>query len=127
MRILLFTMAKIRVLFKISLFRPINRWSHIGEKALNPDMAPAINDLLKGVGASCHFDFVPEFSSHSFRLGLSTSAARQRVGFDLIKKQGGWKSDATVWDYIEEGQHLTSNAASPLMEKLHGLIKHSHE
>lgn len=106
------------------LFRSINRWDHIGKKALNPG---AVNDLLKGLGASCHFDFLPELSSHSFRRGLSTSAAREKVDFDLIKKQGGWKSDATVWEYIEEGQQLTSNASSPLMEKLHSLIKHSPE
>ena len=53
---------------------------------------------------------------------LSTSAARERVDFDLIKKQGGWKSDATVWEYIEEGQELTDNASTPLMDKLHNLI-----
>ena len=70
-------------------------------------MAPhpnAINDQLKIIGTACDFDFVPDFSSHSFRRGLSTSTARERVDFELIKKQGGWKSDATVWEYIEEGQ-----------------------
>lgn len=101
------------------LFRPINRWDHVGDKALNPG---AINELLKGLGKVCRFDFVPELSSHSFRRGLSTSAARERVDFDLIKKQGGWKSDATVWGYIEEGHQLTNNAASPLMAKLHEII-----
>jgi integrase len=101
------------------LFRPINRWDHVGDKALSPG---AINDLLKRRGEACGFDFVPELSSHSFRRGLSTSAARERVSFDLIKKQGGWKNDATVWGYIEEGQQLTDNASSPLMDRLHNLI-----
>lgn len=40
------------------------------------------------------------------------------MDFELIKKQGGWKSDATVWEYIEEGQLLTNNATLVLMEKL---------
>ncbi len=101
------------------LFRPINRWDYLGDKALSPG---AINELLKRLGEECDFDFVTELSSHSFRRGLSTSAARERVDFDLIKKQGGWKSDATVWEYIEEGQQLTDNASSPLMDKLDKLI-----
>ncbi len=97
------------------LFRPINRWDQIKQRRLGTG---AINDLLKALGANCGFDFVPDLSSHSLRRGLSTSAARERVDFELIKKQGGWKSDATVWEYIEEGQLLTNNATLVLMEKL---------
>ena len=101
------------------LFRSINRWDQVGDKALNPS---AVNEILKGLGVACNFEFVPDLSSHSFRRGLSTSAAREKVEFDLIKKQGGWKSDATVWGYIEEGQQLTDNATTPLMAKLNALI-----
>jgi integrase len=101
------------------LFRPVNRWDRVQKKALH---AGAVNALLKSLGGACGFDFVPELSSHSFRRGLSTSAARAQVPFDLIKKQGGWKSDATVWGYIEEGQQLGENAASALMEKLASLM-----
>jgi hypothetical protein len=59
-----------------------------------------------------------------FRLfaALSTSAARERVDFALIKKQGGWKNDATVWEYIDEGQQLTDNASLVLLEKLDALM-----
>ncbi|BFM09219.1 hypothetical protein GCM10025791_39730 [Halioxenophilus aromaticivorans] len=101
------------------LFRPVNRWDQVQAKPLNPG---AINDLLKVLGDACQFDFVPDLSSHSFRRGLSTSAARERVDFELIKKQGGWKNDATVWEYIEEGQQLSNNASLVLMEKLDVLI-----
>jgi integrase len=97
------------------LFRPINRWEQVQSKPLNPG---AINGLLKNLGKACQFDFIPELSSHSFRRGLSTSAARERVDFELIKKQGGWKSDATVWEYIEEGQQLSDNASVILMAKM---------
>ncbi|MAD45957.1 MAG: tyrosine-type recombinase/integrase [Gammaproteobacteria bacterium] len=101
------------------LFRPVNRWDQVQAKPLNPG---AINDLLKVLGDACQFDFVPDLSSHSFRRGLSTSAARERVDFELIKKQGGWKNDATVWEYIEEGQQLSNNASLVLMEKLDVLM-----
>lgn len=96
-------------------FRAVNRWDHIQSRPLNP---ASINELLKKLGAQCNFEFVDTLSSHSFRRGLSTSAAREKVDFELIKKQGGWKSDTTVWEYIEEGQRLTDNATVTLMEKM---------
>ncbi|WP_105104116.1 site-specific integrase [Microbulbifer pacificus] len=99
-------------------FRAVNRWDQVQQKSLNPG---AVNQLLKQLGTECGFDFVESLSSHSFRRGLSTSAAREKVDFELIKKQGGWKSDATVWEYIEEGQRLTDNAATVLMHKLAAL------
>lgn len=99
-------------------FRAVNRWDQVQQKPLNPG---AINQLLKQLGTECGFDFVESLSSHSFRRGLSTSAAREKVDFELIKKQGGWKSDATVWEYIEEGQRLTDNATTILMEKMAAL------
>ncbi|GGB69522.1 tyrosine-type recombinase/integrase [Shewanella inventionis] len=100
-------------------FRPVNRWDKVQPKALNPG---DINQLLKTLGNACQFDFVPDLSSHSFRRGLSTSAAREKIDFEFIKKQGGWKSDATVWEYIEEGQQFTNNASFILLEKLQALI-----
>jgi len=104
------------------IFKPVNRWDQIQDKALSP---AAINGFLKDLGKKCQFDFVPELSSHSFRRGLSTSAARERVDFTLIKKQGGWKSDATVWGYIEEGQLFAENATFTLMDKM-AAIWHQH-
>ncbi|BBM03452.1 site-specific integrase [Microbulbifer sp. GL-2] len=100
-------------------FRAVNRWDTIQTRQLNPT---AINGLLKRLGTACGFEFVDELSSHSFRRGLSTSAAREKVGFELIKKQGGWKSDATVWEYIEEGQQFTENASAILMKKMAELL-----
>ncbi|WP_430462503.1 tyrosine-type recombinase/integrase [Thalassolituus sp. LLYu03] len=97
------------------LFRAINRWGQLGEQTLNP---ASVNDCLKRIGAACGFDFLPELSSHSLRRGMSTSAAREQVAFELIKKQGGWQSDATVWEYIEEGRRYTDNAGTVLMNKL---------
>jgi integrase len=102
-----------------SVFRSINRWDHIASNTLP---AAAINELLKKLGQECHFNFALELSSHSFRRGLSTSAAREKIDFQLIKKQGGWKNDATVWEYIETGQAFNENASGLLLTKMAHLI-----
>ncbi len=103
-------------------FRSINRWDQLGEKPLNPG---SINQILKLLGSESGFDFIPLLSSHSFRRGLSTSAAREKIDFELIKKQGGWKNDATVHEYIEEGQQFTDNATLVLFEKLEQFFDHN--
>jgi integrase len=103
-----------------TLFTSINRWDQLGDKPLNPS---SINQILKALGRESGFDFIPMLSSHSFRRGLSTSAAREKVDFELIKKQGGWKNDTTVWEYIDEGQQFTDNASLPLMDKMDALLK----
>lgn len=102
------------------IFCAINRWGKIQVKALD---AGAVNTLLKSLSERCGFAFTAELSSHSFRRGLSTSAAREQVDFALIKKQGGWKTDATVWEYIDEGQQFADNAAHPLIEKMSQLLR----
>ncbi|MFA0813818.1 site-specific integrase [Microbulbifer epialgicus] len=113
------TWLEISGILKGPVFRAVNRWDTVQARQLNPT---AINDLLKKLGSACNFEFVDEISSHSFRRGLSTSAAREKVGFEQIKKQGGWKSDATVWEYIEEGQQFTDNASAPLIKKMADLL-----
>lgn len=100
-------------------FRPINRWGQLQNRALRP---AAINDFLKGLADACGLDFASELSSHSFRRGLSTSAARENLDFELIKKQGGWKNDATVREYIDEGRRFEDNVATMLIAELERLV-----
>lgn len=102
------------------LFRSINRWAQMSDEALSPG---SINLILKSIGEQCGWDFIPDLSGHSFRRGVSTPAAREKIDFELIKKQGGWKSDATVWEYIEEGQQFSENSAIQLMEKVSAPIR----
>lgn len=99
-------------------FRSLNRWGQLGNTALN---AASINELLKKLALSAGLENVPEFSSHSFRRGMSTAAARAGVAFELIRKQGGWRHDGTVRGYIEEGQQLQDNAAHTLLEEMQRL------
>ncbi|MFK4752509.1 MULTISPECIES: tyrosine-type recombinase/integrase [Oceanospirillaceae] len=63
-------------------FRAINRWGQLQPGALNP---ASVNELLKKLGQRCQFDFAAELSGHSFRRGLSTSAARENVEVRPVK------------------------------------------
>lgn len=100
-------------------FRSINRWGHVGETPLRPS---TVNDLLKKWGNACRFTFTPQLSSHSLRRGLSTSASKRNLNFVQIKKQGGWRSDATVHEYIEEGTHFVDNVSAVLTKDLYRII-----
>ncbi len=97
------------------LFRRINRWGQPGQAAMDPS---SINLILKKIATEAGLGNASDFSSHSFRRGLSTSAARAGVDFELIRKQGGWKHDATVREYIDEGRALDDNAARELLKTL---------
>lgn len=95
------------------IFRGLNRWGMLQDKPLHLD---SFNRLIKKLAAECEFDGIEEFSSHSLRRGFATSAARAGVEFENIKHQGGWQSDNTVREYIEEGQLFDSNAAEQLIQ-----------
>ena len=63
---------------------------------------------------------VPELSGHSFRRGLATSAYRAGADFKTIKRQGGWRHDATVQGYIDEAGQFEDNAAGSLLRRVTG-------
>ncbi len=68
------------------IFRAVNRWDQLSDSAMTLGV---INLWLKSLALLCEFNFTPELSRHSFRRGLPTSAAREKIAFELIKKQGG--------------------------------------
>lgn len=96
-------------------FRSINRWDQVGNSGL---YAGSVNTVLKSRAAEAGLPNASAFSSHSFRRGHATSAARAGVDFRLIKKQGGWRSDSTVHRYIEDGNALTDNSSLALMQEV---------
>ena len=96
------------------LFRKINRWGHISERAINP---ASVNTILADCAEMAGLHYVPELSSHSLRRGMATSAYRAGADFREIKRQGGWRHDGTVHGYIEEASQFTNNAAGMLLGK----------
>jgi len=101
-------------------FRGINRWDTLQAKPLHPD---SVNTIIKSIASACKFDFVAELSSHSTRRGFATSASMAGAEFANIKRQGGWKNDNTVREYIEEGQLFDKNAAEQLMKHAFSKVK----
>ncbi|MEE9493015.1 MAG: tyrosine-type recombinase/integrase [Gammaproteobacteria bacterium] len=98
-----------------AVFRAINRWGHVSNQPLKPD---SITDIVRTLVKNTGYNFYKQISSHSLRRGFATSAARNNIDFQLIKKQGKWKNDATVHEYIDEGQRYTENAAGLMLGKL---------
>ena len=97
---------------KGAVFRSINRWNILQSAPLHPD---SISIIIKALARKCGFDFINDLSSHSLRRGFATSAANFGADFEWIKRQGGWKNDSTVREYIEEGQLFDKNAAGKLL------------
>jgi integrase len=56
-----------------------------------------------------------KFSGHSLRAGFVTSAARAGIATHLIRQQTGHASEATMSQYIREGNLFRGNAAGQLL------------
>ena len=59
-----------------------------------------------------------QFSSHSMRRGLATTASRDGVSLPAIMRQGRWKQVGTVMEYIEAAQRFEENAAGQVLQKM---------
>jgi integrase len=56
-----------------------------------------------------------EYSGHSLRAGLATSAASAGVSSWKIRQQTGHASDAMLSRYIRDGELFVDNAAAELL------------
>lgn len=93
-------------------FRPLTKAGKPRPSALYDG---TVSTILRQCAEAAALDYVPELSSHSLRRGLATSAYREGVPFRDIKRQGGWRNDATVHGYIEEASLFEENAAGGLL------------
>lgn len=100
-------------------FRRVTREGIVGPDAL---YAGSINTILKTCATKAGLPYVPELSGHSFRRGLATSAHRAGADFKNIKRQGGWRHDATVQGYIDEAGQFEENAAGSLLRPRPGML-----
>lgn len=87
-------------------FRSINKWGELGGGRLDPG---SINRIFQQIFAGAGLSSSARLSAHSLRRGMATSAYKKGAGLLEIKRQGGWKSDATVQGYIAEEESLANN------------------
>ena len=90
------------------LFRPVNRHGKMASMRLS---SAAVADIVKRYAAAVGLD-AAEFSGHSLRSGLATSAAMAGASERSIMNQTGHRSHAMVRRYIRDGSLFRENAAS---------------
>ncbi|PTQ66536.1 site-specific recombinase XerD [Nitrosomonas oligotropha] len=93
------------------IFRSINRHGHIGEQAIT---SQSIALVIKERAAAAGLD-ATQYSGHSLRAGLVTSAAQAGISSWKIRQQTGHKSDAMLQRYIRDANIFTDNAAGGVL------------
>lgn len=96
-------------------FRRIHRGNKMSDLNITPD---SVNEILKKNAFVANIENALEFSSHSMRRGLATTASRDGVSMPAIMRQGRWKQVGTVMEYIEAAQRFEENAAGQVLQKL---------
>lgn len=92
-----------------AVFRSIDRHGNINGRLSSKAVALIIKKYIGKLGLD-----VSDFSAHSLRSGLSTSAAMLGMNDSSIMKQTGHKTRAMVDRYIQEGIRYKNNASSIL-------------
>jgi site-specific recombinase XerD len=90
------------------IFRPIDRWGHVGNRALSSlGVARAVKRALRAIDVD-----TTDYSGHSLRAGLVTAATMAGVSERVIMQQTGHKNTAMLRRYIREGSLFRENAAA---------------
>jgi integrase len=69
-----------------------------------------VRERVHAAGIDCK-----DYSGHSLRAGLATSAAQVGVSSWKIRQQTGHSSDAMLARYIRDGELFENNAAASLL------------
>jgi integrase len=94
-----------------ALFRPVDRHHRVGPKRLSAEaVCLVVRERIQAAGID-----PGNYSGHSLRAGLATSAAQAGVSSWRIRQQTGHASDAMLGRYIRDGELFTDNAAGALL------------
>ena len=97
------------------IFRRIRKGNNIDNSHLTPT---SVNNILKAHAIATNIENAKNFSSHSMRRGLATTASREGASIQAIMRQGRWKQVDTVMQYIEAAKRFEENAAGQVLLKL---------
>jgi site-specific recombinase XerD len=93
------------------IFRGVNRHGQIADSAITPQaVAMVVKERAQAVGLNA-----ANYSGHSLRAGLVTSAAQLGVSSWKIRQQTGHKSDAMLSRYIRDAGLFVSNASGEVL------------
>ena len=98
-----------------SIFRRIHPEDQLDEAPLVP---LSVSNILKKRAHDAKIPQAENFSSHSLRRGLATSACRDGASLPAIMRQGRWKNVNTVMEYIEAAARFEENAAASILKKI---------
>jgi site-specific recombinase XerD len=94
-----------------AIFRPIDRHHRVGSKRLSGEaVCLVVRERVQAAGID-----PSDYSGHSLRAGLATSAAQAGVSSWKIRQQTGHASDAMLNRYVRDGQRFVGNAAGALL------------
>ena len=94
-----------------AMFRPIDRHHRVGAKRLSGEaVCLVVRERVLAAGID-----PKNYSGHSLRAGLATSAAQAGVSSWKIRQQTGHASDAMLSRYIRDGELFQENAAGSLL------------
>lgn len=97
------------------IFRRIHADKHLDAAALTP---LSVSNILRKRAREAEIPQAENFTSHSLRRGLATSASRDGASLPAIMRQGRWKNVNTVIEYIDAAQRFEENAAASVLKKL---------
>ena len=94
-----------------AIFRRVDRHGRVLRERLS---AEAVSLIVQERVAAAGYD-PANFSGHSLRAGLATSAAQAGVSSFKIRQQTGHASDAMLGRYVRDGELFTGNAAGAVL------------
>ena len=93
------------------IFRGVNRHGQIADAAISPQaVATVVKERARAAGLNA-----ANYSGHSLRAGLVTSAAQLGVSSWKIRQQTGHKSDAMLSRYIRDANIFVDNASGAVL------------
>jgi len=93
-----------------AMFRPVDRHHRLGPNRLSGEaVCLVVRERVLAAGID-----PGNYSGHSLRAGLATSAAQAGVSSWKIRQQTGHASDAMLARYIRDGELFSGNAAAAL-------------
>jgi integrase len=91
--------------------RPVDRHHRVGTKRLSGEaVCLVVRERVQAAGID-----PKDYSGHSLRAGLATSAAQAGVSTWKIRQQTGHASDAMLSRYIRDGELFINNAARAVL------------